>query len=366
MLILLPATAYILLTLIFARRSGVKEISEALVKGHIVLFAFIAVSTEFLSSIHGISFPAILTAWLLFLLVCFVAVFIHGRKHGFFIPMLQRISPQTVILVGAIAFILATTFAAAILYPPNNFDSMTYHMSRVAHWISNNNVSFYPTTITRQNYQMPLAEFAIMHVQILTSCDLYANLVQWMSFLVLICLGLLIAGELGLSDRQQFVSAIVIATLPMAILQASSTQNDLVVSSFLMSFSLFMLRLRENLTAQNVILASISLGLALLTKGTAFLYSAAIGISLTVPVLMACKYDRIRFLKATAALSLVVIIALSMNTAHFWRNYHLYGHPLSTEAVSYRNKDISAVTLVSNILRNGALHLGTPSNTING
>jgi hypothetical protein len=41
---------------------------------------------------------------------------------------------------------------------------------------------------------MPLAEFAIMHVQILTDCDLYANLVQWMNFLVLICLSFLIAG----------------------------------------------------------------------------------------------------------------------------------------------------------------------------
>lgn len=364
-LIFLPVTAYILLTLIFARRAGVREISEALVKGHVVLFAFIAVSTEILSSIHGISFPTLLTTWLLFLLVCFVAVFRHGRKHGLSFSVLQRITPLTVIPIGAIAFILATTFAAAILYPPNNWDSMTYHMSRVAHWIANHNVSFYPTAITRQNYQSPLAEFAIMHVQILTGCDLYANLVQWMSFLVLICLGFLMAGELGLSSRQQFISAIVIATLPMAILQASSTQNDLVVSSFLMSFALFMLRLRENLSVENLLLAAISLGLALLTKGTAFLYGAAVGISLAVPVLMARRYDRPRFLKATAALSLIVIIALLLNAGHFWRNYHLYDHPLSTEAECYRNEDISAATLVSNILRNGALHLGTPSDRIN-
>lgn len=364
-LIFLPAAAYILLTLIFARKAGVKEISDALVKGHIVIFAFIAASTEVLSSIHEISFPALLTAWLLFLLVCFVAVFRHGRKEGFSLPVLQRITPLTVILVGAIAFILATTFAAAILYPPNNWDSMTYHMPRVEHWISNKSVSFYPTAITRQNYQMPLAEFAIMHVQILTSCDLYAQLVQWISFLILVCLCLLIAGELGLSSGQQLISAIVIATLPMAILQASSTQNDLVVSSFLMSFGLFMLRLRENLSAENLLLAAISLGLALLTKGTAFLYCAPVGISLAVPVLMARVHDRPRLLKASAALSSVVIIALLLNARHFWRNFHLYGHPLSTEGEVYFNEDISAAILVSNILRNGALHLGTPSGRIN-
>jgi hypothetical protein len=364
-LILLPATAYILLTLIFAQRAGIREMAEALVKGHIVLFVFIAVSTEILSSINEITFPALLTVWLLFLLVCFVAVFRKGRKHGFSLPVLQRITPLTMILLGTIAFILATTFAAGILYPPNNWDSMTYHMSRVVHWISNNNVSFYPTAIERQNCQMPLAEFAIMHVQILTGCDLCASLVQWVSFLVLICLGLLIAEELGLSIRQQFISAIVIATLPMAILQASSTQNDLVVSSFLMSFGLFMLRLRDKFGAQNLLLAGISLGLALLTKGTAFIYCAAIGISLAVPVLMACRYDRPRFLKATAGLSFVVIIALMLNAGFLWRNYQLYGHPLSTGGKDYFNEDRSAAALVSNILRNGALHLATPSAEIN-
>ena len=364
-LIFLPATAYFLLMLIFSRRAGMKDIPEALVKGHIVLFTFIAVSTEIFSAFHAITFTILLIGWILFLSVCFVATafLIYRRKQDFSFPLLGRLTPLTKILVGAIAFILATTFAAAILYPPNNWDSMIYHMSRVAHWISNNDVSFYPTAIPLQNYQMPLAEFAIMHAQILTACDLYSNLIQWVSFLVLICLGLLVAAELGLSNREQLISAIVVATLPMAILQASSTQNDLVVSSFVMSFGLFMLRIRKNLSAENLIFAAAGLGLALLTKGTAYLYCAAIGTSLAIPVLLVS--GRTYFLKVTAALSAVIIVALLLNTGHFWRNYQLYRHPLSTESQLYRNEDMSVATLVSGVLRNGALHLGTPSRRIN-
>jgi 4-amino-4-deoxy-L-arabinose transferase-like glycosyltransferase len=190
-------------------------------------------------------------------------------------------------------------------------------MSRVAHWISNNNVSFYPTAIIRQLYQMPLAEFAILHVQVLTGGDLYANLIQWISFFSIICFGFLLASELELNRRQQFLSAVITATLPMAILQASSTQNDLVVSSFLMSFALFMLRLRDKLSAESLLLAAISLGLALLTKGTAYIYASAVGMSLSVPVLMARKHDHQCFLKAAAALSFVVIFALLLNVGHF-------------------------------------------------
>jgi hypothetical protein len=289
----------------------------------------------------------------------------RGRENSYSLPELQKINLLTGFLVGTIIFILIATFAAAILYPPNNWDSMTYHMARVANWISNKSVSFYPTAITRQNYQMPLAEFAIMHLQILTGCDLYANLVQWMSFLVLILLGFLIAGEFGLTNRQQLISAIIIATLPMAILQASSTQNDLVVSSFLMCFCLFMVRLRVALSAENLLFAAISFGLALFTKGTAFVYSAAIGISLSIPVLMKGMHDRNRLFKAATALFLIVLLGLLLNLGHFWRNFLLYGHPLSTEAEKYRNEEISAGILLSNIMRNGALHIGTPSTRIN-
>lgn len=364
-LILLPAITYVLLTLIFFRGIVLRDIPEALVKAYIVLFFLIAVSTEIISSVQALTFFVIFFTWLLFLTVCFIAVLRYKKIKDFSMSGMVNVTPPKILLSGVVAFILSATLITAILYPPNTWDSMTYHMPRVAHWISNHDVSFYPTEISRQNYQMPLAEFAIMHVQILTGSDLYANLIQWLSFLVLICLGPLISYELGLNKQQQYVTAIIIATLPMAILQASSTQNDLVVSCFLMSFALFMLRLRDNLSAENLIFSAISLGLALMTKGTAYLYGAALGISLSIPLFMKFRYAPSQILKTLAALSLIVLMALLLNVGHFYRNYGLYGHPLSTEGVGYRNEDVTPAVLISNIVRNGALHLGTPSSQIN-
>ncbi len=364
-LILIPATVYILLTLVFMQKMSIRGALEAFVKGHLALFTFIVISVETLSLIDGVSFFFVLTSWLLLVLVCFVTSLRCSKTHDFILLQQYKKDPITIILIGAIALILIATFATAILHPPNNWDSMTYHMPRVFHWVNNKNVSFYPTAITRQLYQMPLAEYAILNLQILTGSDLYANLVQWISFLVLICLGFLIAGELRLSSRQQIISAIMIATLPMAILQASSTQNDIVASVFLLSFAFFMLRLRKALTIEAILGGAMSLGLALLTKGTAFIYVATIGISLTVPVLMARKHDYRQILKITGALMSLVIMALLLNAGHFTRNYRLYGHPMSNEGEMYRNKELSIAALASNILRNGALHLGTPVRLIN-
>jgi hypothetical protein len=48
-----------------------------------------------------------------------------------------------------------------------------------------------------------------------------------------------------------------------------------------------------------------------------------------------------------------------LNTGHLSRNFALYGHPLST-AGDYKNEEISTTVVLSNILRNSALHLETP------
>lgn len=365
--IFLPIIAYCLLTLSFARKTDLSEITDSFIKAHLVLFAFIAISTELLGSIQAISFYHLLTLWLLFLTVCSViaAISRYNRRQEVNLSWLSPLPVFAKVVIGVISFILVTTFATALLYPPNNWDSMTYHMTRVLYWISNNELSFYSTANTRQNYLMPLAEYAIMHLQVLTGFDLYANVVQWICFFALICLGQLTAAELDLSAEQQLISALLIATMPMAILQASSTQNDLVVSSFVMSFGLYLLRIHKNISINNFLFASIALGLALLTKGTAYVYCAAIGVSLAIPVYLKFKADGPHLFKVIGGFTFTIILALTLSGGHFYRNYKLYGHPLSTEGTHYQNTEMSVPIVLANLLRNGALHFGTPSIRIN-
>ena len=61
---------------------------------------------------------------------------------------------------------LLTTLATALISPPNNWDSMTYHMSRVEYWIQNKAVHFFTTNNPRQNVFAPFSEFFILHFQI--------------------------------------------------------------------------------------------------------------------------------------------------------------------------------------------------------
>lgn len=364
-LILLPVAAYALLTIVFRDRVGVNGWAEALVKAHLALFTFVALSTEALSLVKEISLPGLLVSWLSFLLICVVWVLQRPSHLRPSLSKLEQHPPITHILVSAILLLLVITFITALLFPPNTWDSMTYHMPRVVHWMNQNSLDFYPTQIARQLNQAPLAEYMILHLQVLSDGDRFANLVQWISFVLATGLGSLIAAELGLNNRQQLVASVLVATLPMAVLQASSTQNDLVVAVFLMSFTFFLLRMRHQPNAESTVFAGIALGLALLTKGTAYVYAAALGPCLAIPVLLARKDSLKLLLSSGVSLVLVVCIALSFSSGHYWRNYQRYGHPMANSIQRLANQDMSGALLAGNLLRNLALHSGTPFYSIN-
>ena len=81
----------------------------------------------------------------------------------------------------------------------------------------------------------------------------------------------LIAKELGADERGQILSVVVCATLPMVILQGSSTQNDAVEALWLTCLVYFLLVMRRRQEWFYPYLVGMSLGLALLTKATAYL-----------------------------------------------------------------------------------------------
>ncbi|MCL2930746.1 MAG: hypothetical protein MGG11_00090 [Trichodesmium sp. MAG_R03] len=113
---------------------------------------------------------------------------------------------------------MATIGLIAMVAPPNNWDSMTYHMSRVVHWMQNQSVAHYPTYNLPQLFHPPFAEFTITHLQILSGGDIFANLVKWLSALSIIGVSL-IAKQLGAKEQGQVFAVVFCATLPMGILK---------------------------------------------------------------------------------------------------------------------------------------------------
>jgi len=331
---------------------------------------FVTLITEVLSGFSSLNFLGLAAAWTAVLLLSIVIWAASRRRWPGPSPTpgLPALPVQDRISIGIVVAIIAVVGVIAVVAPPNTWDGMSYHMARVAHWIQDQSVRHFSTSYLPQLYQMPWAEFAIAHLQILSGGDLFANCVQWGSMAGSLIGVSWLAGLLGASTRGQIVSAVAAATLPMGILQGSSTQNDYVVTFWLICFATLSLRwltARSDPARTNSLLYSMgvgaSLGLALLTKGTAFIYAA--------PFAVWIAWLMFRRLKARALAYglLVATAALLINFGHLGRNMALFGKPLTVGPGQERvtNSVYGPSALLSNIIRNISLQLGTPSKAVN-
>jgi 4-amino-4-deoxy-L-arabinose transferase-like glycosyltransferase len=254
------------------------------------------------------------------------------------------------LLLPILLCLLLLTLTAAVVYPPNNYDSMIYHVARVMHWAQQGSVAHYPTSILLQLQGAPLAEYFLLHLYLLTGTDALFNLVQWLSLLLAI-LAVYAAAELTFRRAGLTASALAV-TLPMAVLQASSTQNDLVAAAWLaVAVCLGLGALRRPKVTLLVPFTGLALGLAALTKPTALLISAPFAATFFACLL----YRRVRvpvLLLSAALIGLPSLPFLARNLAYF-------GSPYGP-TWELPNKPISLSGTASVAIRNVALHSQVP------
>jgi Dolichyl-phosphate-mannose-protein mannosyltransferase len=334
-----------------------QKIMEAVLRSAVTTGVLVVVITELLSWFNILAFDFLALAWILCVVAAGALVFRRCRDVEMR-TITQNISPYPLCHIP-IAIILIITLLIALFAPPNTYDSMTYHMSRVSQWVHHANVKHYPTNITRQLYANPWAEFLILHLQILSmGSDRLANLVQWGSFAgSMIAVGM-ITGRLGFNRNVQYLAALFVATTPMAILQSTSTQNDLVCAFWVSCTVYFLLVtiLAESEQGEGAFFfASLSCALAFLTKSTALIFIS--------PFFAWFLLHRLRIKSPTLLLELTGTagIILSLNCGHLLRNYSLFGNPLldPAEADLYANGTHSLAALLSNLIKNVMLHTGT-------
>jgi hypothetical protein len=133
---------------------------------------------------------------------------------------------------GALNFPLALILAVvAATHAPSNWDSMTYHLARVAHWIQRGSVAPYETSILRQNILAPGAEYVLLGLQAVADSDRLANGLQLFAWILVAWSAMPLARICGAPRRAAAWAGPIVAGAPMLVLQATSTQNDLVAAA---------------------------------------------------------------------------------------------------------------------------------------
>lgn len=237
------------------------------------------------------------------------------KKH----PVLACWLLITAALYALLAILILTV-------PQNNYDSMTYHLSRVAYWLQHQSLAPWLTPNPRQTTFPINAELGVLWTVLFTGSDRWSGFVQWLST-ISICLAILgIARMLGATRSQALFSALLFSNFSGIILQSTTTQNDLVITAFFTSSLYFYFLARKEQTVGPLLFSALGIGLSIGAKSTVAFILPAFAICAFLEFVIG-RFKDLRFYLRWAALCIMMFLFFGAFT--YIQNQIAYHNPFS-------------------------------------
>jgi hypothetical protein len=235
------------------------------------------------------------------------------------------------LLIPIGAVLLVTTIshlAAIVLVAPHNWDSMTYHIARVAYFLQNNHAGFFDANSWAQVVQAHNASLLMLYVFLVSGREEnLTQIVQFLSYLTAITAVYATVVKLGGSRVQGAFAAGVCGLLTSWLMQSATTQNDLLLTA-LVGIALYAL-VSFARQAQRRYLITFALAFAL-AAGTKV--SAIVPLSLLVIVAVVLLRRQLRA-QVTLGVATLVAFALLALPSGYYDNMRRFGHPAGPEQV---------------------------------
>lgn len=327
-----------------------KDGFEMLNKTVIIVTTLIYGLVEGLGAVDQLTTQSIRSFWyglLVILSVLFITYFVkHGNFH--IVEKLQWFN-GIYILTILIFLVALCIFTAHIV--PNNFDSMTYHLPRIMHWLQNQNTSYYATNIDRQNFSPVLGEYIFLNIYALSSKDVYLQFSQVFSYILGGIISAGITKELGACKKGMILSTVIFYASPMMLAEAFTTQVDNIATLYLLISLYYIILLMKNELFHVERLVGCTLGIAFsyLSKPTVCIAIFLFLVGLLFYKMM--QKEKVQRVVASFFVALpVLVITIS---PVILRNVKLYGNMLAGNQFS--NIAVGTIKpryLVVNILKN--------------
>lgn len=331
----------------------------SLVQGAIVWAAYTVISTEILSWFHAINKLALSIVWALPILAGLIWIWLRlkGRRILRLPVVYHRDTWFGFVLDALLIMVLVVTAVVAFTAPLNADEAIASPMSRVVDWAQNQSMEHYATEDEAQNSAAPGAEIIQLNFYVLSGSDRMTNMVAWIAYVGSIAAAASLADVVGASIRGRRFAAIFGATLPVAITQATSATNTMLLTFWTLSaIFLLLYYLRKSQKPKILLLSAMAGALAVLTSAAALVFLLPFALYAIVALWRRLGLKRTLFW-VVAALAILGVI----NGGYLLRNQLDYGQIYQPQALTEQTNEIrNWRVIISNINRNLAAHANLP------
>ncbi len=234
LLVLLPAVAACLL----AVSARVPSLVSTVLIAYLAFVAEMVGTALVLSAFQSVTEGWVAVAGVLVVVAASATWVLRGRPG---IPLagaagsLRELAASrlTVVFLVVVAALLGYELVLGVTVPPNNWDSLWYHLPRAVAWLQNHGYGWIqnaPTDIL--NTRQPVAEQELLFLFAATGTSHVYALPQFLAELAILVAVFGAARRLGFGVPASACSAALLATFSIVSLEASTAQNDLVAASF--------------------------------------------------------------------------------------------------------------------------------------
>ncbi|MCX6607729.1 MAG: glycosyltransferase family 39 protein [Acidobacteria bacterium] len=364
--ILLVLSVWGLVVLLEQRRNGVGWCHGAAVATVAtgVLTTFFVETLSFVGLLGSISLVVCwLTAFVGAIAILFKTGGLAELDYNPFRDLRESSGGAFIVVCGVILLLVGIT---AVVAPPMTVDAMVYHMPKVFFWLQNGSVQLFPTG-SFQQLLAPGAEYQILQWHLLVGSDVFSNLPQWLGMALSAACVALICKELGGGVSAQVIAALFVLTIPEGILQASGAKNDYVMTGWILAAVYFTLRFRREPDLFGAVLGGASIGLAVLTKGTAYPFLPALGVAGLWVGYKAVKSGLAARPSVVRDAMVLIAAVIALNAPQLARNYSVFQTLWGRAEIEpgspcqLTNKRFGLGVVWSNAVRGLALHSSTAS-----
>jgi hypothetical protein len=230
--------AAIVTSLLVAATLRLPSLVSTLLAAYLAFVANLGLVTLALSPTRDVTRGGLAVAEIL-LLAGALAAWVRRGRPGLPLPAARGAiativsDPLTLLYLVVVVAVVIYELVLGLTVPPNNWDSLTYHLSRVAAWAQHSGIYWIPNASTdRMNEFQPLAEQQILYLFVATHRSLLYAVPQFLAELAILTGVYGTSRRLGFEVRAAACSAFLFATFGLVVLEATTAQNDLVAAAF--------------------------------------------------------------------------------------------------------------------------------------